>query len=167
MSDRASDASLDDAVFALINPDGSYRPGTIVGYFLRHPGRIRAMVTMSKDARLAAENAAAAACVPSSAFGRPGCSDAVGAAGLGPVTSRPHGCSSTDAEPSAGRYGPPSAGSPRSLGRGCLRRGSVWCLRCVVGLRLAQSTHTVMGEEVTLHPDAELQDPRRPGEHDE
>ena len=61
VSDRASDASLDDEVFALINPDGSYRRRAIVGYFLRHPGRLRAMVTMSKDARLAAENAAAAA----------------------------------------------------------------------------------------------------------
>ncbi|HXZ83756.1 MAG TPA: hypothetical protein VED84_08525 [Acidimicrobiales bacterium] len=61
ISDRASDASLDDEVFGLINPDGSYRPGAIATYFVRHPGRVPAVVRVSRDAKLAAERAAAAA----------------------------------------------------------------------------------------------------------
>lgn len=61
VSDRASDVSLDDEVFALVNADGSYRPGTIAAYFVRHPGRVPAMLRISNDAKLAAANAASAA----------------------------------------------------------------------------------------------------------
>ncbi len=61
VSDRASDVSLDDEVFALVNADGSYRPGAIAAYFVRHPGRVPAMLRISNDAKLAAANAASAA----------------------------------------------------------------------------------------------------------
>jgi nucleoside phosphorylase len=61
ISDRATDAQLDDEVFGLINPDGSFRPRAIATYFVRHPGRIGAAIQMSKDAKGAAERAAAAA----------------------------------------------------------------------------------------------------------
>jgi nucleoside phosphorylase len=61
ISDRATDASLDDEVFGLINPDGSFRPGAITAYFLKHPGRVPSMVRFSRDAKRAAECAAAAA----------------------------------------------------------------------------------------------------------
>ncbi len=61
ISDRATDVSLDDEVFGLINPDGSFRPGAIVAYFAQHPGRVPAMIRMARDAKLAAERAAAAA----------------------------------------------------------------------------------------------------------
>jgi hypothetical protein len=58
---RATDASLDDEVFGLINPDGSFRPGAVTTYFLQHPGRVAPMVRFSRDAKRAAECAAAAA----------------------------------------------------------------------------------------------------------
>ena len=61
ISDRATDASLDDEVFGLINPDGSFRPGAITAYFLKHPGRVAPMVRFSRDAKRAAERASAAA----------------------------------------------------------------------------------------------------------
>ena len=61
ISDRATDASLDDEVFGLIGPDGSFRPGAITAYFLKHPGRVPALVRFSRDAKRAAESAAAAA----------------------------------------------------------------------------------------------------------
>jgi nucleoside phosphorylase len=61
ISDRATDASLDDEVFGLINPDGSFRPGAITAYLLKHRGRVAPLVRFSRDAKRAAECAAAAA----------------------------------------------------------------------------------------------------------
>ncbi len=61
VSDRACDASLDDEVFGLINPDGSFRPRAVAVHFARHPGRVPSMIRIFQNAKLAAERAAAAA----------------------------------------------------------------------------------------------------------
>jgi len=61
VSDRATDASLDDEVFQLVNRDGTLNIKLIGAFFVRHPGRVPALVRMAKDARLAAKHAAAAA----------------------------------------------------------------------------------------------------------
>jgi adenosylhomocysteine nucleosidase len=63
VSDRATDVSLDDEVFRLVNQDGSLRPKAIVSHFVRHPGRVRSAIAVFKDAKLAAERAAEAAIV--------------------------------------------------------------------------------------------------------
>ncbi|MGD0219338.1 MAG: hypothetical protein ABSC73_02585 [Acidimicrobiales bacterium] len=61
VSDRACDASLDDEVFGLINPNGSFRPLAVTAHFARHPGRVPTMIRVFRDAKLAADRAAAAA----------------------------------------------------------------------------------------------------------
>jgi adenosylhomocysteine nucleosidase len=63
VSDRACDASLDDEVFGLINPNGSFRPLAVAAYFARHLGCVLTMIRTFQDAKLAAERAAAAAVV--------------------------------------------------------------------------------------------------------
>jgi adenosylhomocysteine nucleosidase len=61
VSDHACDASLDDEMFGLINPNGSFRPLAVAAYFARHPGCVPTMIRIFQDAKLAAERAAAAA----------------------------------------------------------------------------------------------------------
>lgn len=61
ISDRASDGSVDDEIFRLSNQDGTPNGPAVLRYFLRHPGRIPAMVTLAKGSKLASERAAAAA----------------------------------------------------------------------------------------------------------
>jgi nucleoside phosphorylase len=61
ISDRATDVSLDDEVFRLINRDGSFNVKRIGAFFVKHPGRWPSLVKMAKDARLAARLAVAAA----------------------------------------------------------------------------------------------------------
>ncbi|MFI5035111.1 MAG: hypothetical protein ACHQFZ_02775 [Acidimicrobiales bacterium] len=61
ISDRATEASLDDEVFQLINRDGSFNVKMIGAFFVKHPGRLPALARIAKDAKLAAEHAAAAA----------------------------------------------------------------------------------------------------------
>jgi adenosylhomocysteine nucleosidase len=60
ISDRATEVSLDNEVFQLINRDGSYNLKKIGTFFVKHSGRLPALVRLAKDAKLAAENAAAA-----------------------------------------------------------------------------------------------------------
>ena len=71
ISDRATDLSLDDEVFHLINRDGTYNVKRIGTFFVKHPGRLPALARMAKDAKLAAENAAAAAVNAVSQSSRP------------------------------------------------------------------------------------------------
>ncbi len=61
ISDRATDGSVDDELFALSNQDGTPNPGRVVRYFLRHPLRIPRLMTMAKGASLATRRAADAA----------------------------------------------------------------------------------------------------------
>jgi adenosylhomocysteine nucleosidase len=61
ISDRATQVSLDDEVFHLINRDGTFNIKMISAFFVKHPGRLPALARMAKDAKLAAEHAAAAA----------------------------------------------------------------------------------------------------------
>lgn len=61
ISDRATEVSLDDEVFRLINPDGSFNVKKIAAFFVKHPGRVPALSRLAKDTKLAAEHAAAAA----------------------------------------------------------------------------------------------------------
>lgn len=61
VSDRATDASLDDEVFRLANQDGTPNPRAIVRYLLRHPGAIPGLTRLAKGANLARNRAAAAA----------------------------------------------------------------------------------------------------------
>jgi hypothetical protein len=61
VSDRATEVSLDDDVFHLINRDGTFNIKTIGAFFMKHPGRLPALARLAKDAKLAAEHAATAA----------------------------------------------------------------------------------------------------------
>jgi nucleoside phosphorylase len=61
ISDRATEASLDDEVFRLINRDGTRNVKKVCAFFVTHPGRLRALARLARGAKLAAERAAAAA----------------------------------------------------------------------------------------------------------
>jgi adenosylhomocysteine nucleosidase len=61
VSDRATDASLDDEVFRLAHQDGTPNPRAIVRYLVRHPGAIPGLTRLAKGANLARKRAAAAA----------------------------------------------------------------------------------------------------------
>lgn len=61
ISDRATEVSLDDEVFHLINRDGTFNIKKIGAFLVKHPGRLPALADMARDAKLAAEHAAAAA----------------------------------------------------------------------------------------------------------
>ena len=61
ISDRASDGTVDQELFALSNQDGSPNPGAVARYVLRHPGSIRHLARMGRGAKLATEVAAKAA----------------------------------------------------------------------------------------------------------
>jgi nucleoside phosphorylase len=61
ISDRATDGSIDEEVFALSNQDGTTNGAAVARYFLTHPGRIPQMARLAKGAKLATETAADAA----------------------------------------------------------------------------------------------------------
>jgi len=61
ISDRATEVSLDDDVFQLINREGTYNIKRIGAFFVKHPRRLPALARLAKDAKLAADHAAAAA----------------------------------------------------------------------------------------------------------
>ena len=61
ISDRATDGSIDQELFALSDQNGSPRPGAVARYVLRHPNRIPQLARMGKGAKLATEVAATAA----------------------------------------------------------------------------------------------------------
>jgi adenosylhomocysteine nucleosidase len=61
ISDRATDGSIDDEVFALSNQDGTPNPKAVAAYILKHPGRVPTMARMAKEAKQATERAAEAA----------------------------------------------------------------------------------------------------------
>jgi nucleoside phosphorylase len=61
VSDRATDAILDDEVLHLINRDGTFNIKLICAFVVKHPGRLPALARVARDAKLAAEHAAAAA----------------------------------------------------------------------------------------------------------
>ena len=61
VSDRATDASLDDEVFRLAHQDGTPNPRAIVRYLAKHPGAIPGLARLAKGAKLARNRAASAA----------------------------------------------------------------------------------------------------------
>ena len=61
VSDRATDGVLDEEVFQLSNPDGSPNLKAALSYVVRHPGRLRALAWVMKEAKVASERAAEAA----------------------------------------------------------------------------------------------------------
>jgi adenosylhomocysteine nucleosidase len=61
ISDRASDGSVDEEVFALSHQDGTPDGPAIARYLLTHPGRIPGMVRLARGAKVATEAAADAA----------------------------------------------------------------------------------------------------------
>jgi adenosylhomocysteine nucleosidase len=61
ISDRATEAGLDDDVFRLVNSDGTFNVKRIGAFFVKHPGRLPSLARLAKDARRAANHAAAAA----------------------------------------------------------------------------------------------------------
>jgi adenosylhomocysteine nucleosidase len=61
ISDRATDGSVDDDVFAMSNQDGTPNPKAVAAYFLRHPGRIPLMARMGREVKIATRSAADAA----------------------------------------------------------------------------------------------------------
>jgi hypothetical protein len=58
ISDRASDGSIDDEVFAMSHQDGTPNWPAVVRFFLRHPGRIPAMARLARGAQMATDKAA-------------------------------------------------------------------------------------------------------------
>lgn len=58
ISDRASDGSVDEEVFRLSNQDGTPNWPAVARFFLRHPGRIPAMMRLARGAQLATSTAA-------------------------------------------------------------------------------------------------------------
>lgn len=61
ISDRATDGSVDEEVFAMSNADGTPNPRAVARYILRHPGRIPQMARLARGSKLATEVAAEAA----------------------------------------------------------------------------------------------------------
>jgi len=61
ISDRASDGSVGEEVFAMSNQDGTPNPRAVLRYLLRHPHHVPRLATLAKGARLATERAADAA----------------------------------------------------------------------------------------------------------
>jgi adenosylhomocysteine nucleosidase len=61
VSDRATDASLDDEVFRLANQDGTPNPRAIVRYLVKHPGAVPGLMRLAKGGNLARHRAASAA----------------------------------------------------------------------------------------------------------
>jgi adenosylhomocysteine nucleosidase len=61
ISDRATEASLDDEVFNLIHPDGTYNLKQLVAFVVKHPGRLPALARLARNAKMAAERAATVA----------------------------------------------------------------------------------------------------------
>ena len=61
ISDRASDGSVDEEIFALSHQDGTPDGGAVLRYVVRHPGRIPHLARLGRGSRLATRVAAAAA----------------------------------------------------------------------------------------------------------
>ena len=61
ISDRATEATLDDEIFRLINRDGTFNFKLLGAFLVKHPRRWPELVRMARDAKLAAEHAATAA----------------------------------------------------------------------------------------------------------
>ena len=61
ISDRASDGSVDDEVFAMSNQDGTPNPRAVARYFLRHPNRIPGLISLARGSQRATVAAAEAA----------------------------------------------------------------------------------------------------------
>jgi hypothetical protein len=61
ISDRASDGSVDDEVFAMSNQDGTPNPRAILRYIVRHPHHLPRMAKMGSNVKLATTRAADAA----------------------------------------------------------------------------------------------------------
>lgn len=63
ISDRATGVSIDDEVFHLINRDGTFNIKMIGAFIVKHPRRLPALARTARDAKLAAEHAAAASVI--------------------------------------------------------------------------------------------------------
>jgi adenosylhomocysteine nucleosidase len=61
ISDHATEISLDDDVFQLINRDGTFNIKMIATFVVKHPGRLPGLARLAQGAKLAAKNAAEAA----------------------------------------------------------------------------------------------------------
>lgn len=61
ISDFAGEGLVDDALFALTNPDGTADPGALAKYLEENPGRLEILKRLAKDTEKATEGAAAAA----------------------------------------------------------------------------------------------------------
>lgn len=61
ISDRASDGSVVDEVFAMSNQDGTPNPRAVIRYVLRHPHHVPRLAKLGKGAKLATTRAADAA----------------------------------------------------------------------------------------------------------
>jgi len=61
ISDRATDGTVDEEVFALSHQDGSPNGSAVLRYLLRHPMRVPRLVSLATGAKRATERAAAAA----------------------------------------------------------------------------------------------------------
>lgn len=60
ISDRASDGSVDEAIFRLSNQNGTPNLGAVARYVIRHPHHVPRMAALGRGAKLATERAAAA-----------------------------------------------------------------------------------------------------------
>lgn len=68
ISDRASDGSVADEVFAMSNQDGTPNPRAVIRYVLRHPHHVPRLAKLAKGAKLATTRAADAAIAAVSAM---------------------------------------------------------------------------------------------------
>ncbi len=58
ISDRASDGSVDQELFAMSNQDGTPNPRAVFSYVARHPNRLPRLARMGRRVRLATHLAA-------------------------------------------------------------------------------------------------------------
>jgi adenosylhomocysteine nucleosidase len=68
ISDFAGEGLVDDALFALTNPDGTADPAALAKYLEDNPGRLEVLKRLAKDTERATEGAAAAAIAACSAL---------------------------------------------------------------------------------------------------
>jgi adenosylhomocysteine nucleosidase len=61
ISDRASDGSIDEEMFAISNQDGTLKPKAALAYMARHPRRLPELARMGRQAKGATKRAAALA----------------------------------------------------------------------------------------------------------
>lgn len=85
VSDRASDGSVDEELFAMSNQDGTPNPRAVLRYLLRHPMRLPRLAGMGRQVREATQLATARAIEAVRQHWATGPSNEPGSSGRGPT----------------------------------------------------------------------------------